>query len=166
MRINTPARLLTAGGSLTGLACLFQLAPVWLHGPGLILSPLATLPVALAAILSVPAGVVIYIAASFLILLVDPQEAAIFLLTTGLLGIALGAGYGRRLLHAYIIAAGSLLAGLFALTDLTLISVFGSATPRSAIAQILVFLPFAMGYAAIWFAGIRYAVAALKKWRL
>lgn len=161
MKIDTPVREIIAGGILTALALFFQSAPLWLSGIGLFISPLATLPVALAAALSIPLGAVVYTAAAFLLMLADPQEAAIFLLATGLLGMA--SGFSRTREHRVLIPAAALCIGLLALTNLGLIPVFGGITPRSVLLQIPVYALFSLLYAALWVTGIKYILPLVEK---
>jgi hypothetical protein len=161
MKIDTPARLIGAGAILTALALLFQTAPVLIPGIGLAISLLATLPVALAAVLSIPFGAIVYLASSFLILLISPQEAAVFLLATGLLGLTLGIGHKKRLLHAFAISAAPLFVGLAALSRLALIPVFGSATPHAPLMQILLFLLLAPLYTVLWMIIVQFATDTL-----
>lgn len=163
MKINTPARGISAGFIFTALILLFQSAPVWLHGLGLFLSPLATLPAALATVLSIPLGVVVYMAAAFLLMIVSPQEAAIFLLGTGLLGLSLGIGHKKETLQRILISATALFIGLIFLTKLILIPVFGPLTPRSLGVEFLVFLPFSLLYTSIWAAVIPFVLSRLDK---
>lgn len=48
------------GGILTTLAVIFQSAPVFLPAIGLFLSPLSTLPIAIAAISNIPLGIIVF----------------------------------------------------------------------------------------------------------
>jgi len=166
MKIDTPARAISTGGIFTALACILQSSPVWLPGAGLFLSPFATLPAALAAIMSIPLGVVVYLASAFLLMVISPQEAAIFLLATGLLGLFLGIGHRKEMLHRILISGTALFIGLLFLTHLALIPVFGGMTPRSLWAEFLVYLPFSLLYAALWAYIMRFAVSRLGKTRL
>jgi len=165
MKIDTPVRAITIGGILTVLILLLQSAPAWLHGVGLLLSPLATLPIALAAILSIPLGAVVYIAAAFLLMIIIPQEAAIFLLGTGLLGLSLGVCHKKETLQRILIPATALFIGMVFLTKLALIPVFGALTPRSLGVELLVFLPFSLVYTGVWVVIISYAVPLMDRIR-
>lgn len=163
MKTDTPVRAIIVGGIFTALILLFQSAPLWLSGAGLIISPLATLPAALASILSIPLGLVVYLAAAFLLMLISPQEAAIFLLGTGLLGLTLGICHKKETIQQILISATALFIGMVFLTKLALIPVFGSLTPRSLWVELLVFLPFSLLYTALWTAVIPFALSLLGK---
>jgi len=163
MKTDTPARAICTGGILTALIFLLQSAPVWLPGAGLFLSPFATLPAALAAALSIPLGTVVYIAAAFLLLLFSPQEAAIFLLATGLVGLTTGIALKQETPNRVLIPAAALFFGLLALTRLALIPVFGGATPRSVWVELLLLIPFSFLYAVLWMSITRHAVFLLDR---
>ena len=77
------------GGILTTLAVLFQSAPIFLPAIGLFLSPLSTIPIAIAAFFNITLGLAVFF--SVLILtMISIQESIILLFTTGLLGIVIG----------------------------------------------------------------------------
>jgi len=161
MKIDTPARAILVGSILTALAFVLQSAPLWLSGAGLVISPLATLPIALAGSLSLPLGAVVYLSAAFLLLLASPQEAAIFMLGTGLLGMGLGICHKRETLQRILISATALFIGMIFLTHLALIPVFGALTPRSLWGGLLVYLPFSLLYTGLWVIITRYAVSLI-----
>ena len=112
MKINNPAQIVSIGGILTTLAVLFQSLPVFLPGMGLIISPLATLPIALAAVGSTNLGVILLFSSTLILLLISPQEAVIFLFATGLLGLTLGASYNKRIPQSIATATITLFTGI------------------------------------------------------
>jgi hypothetical protein len=95
MQSNTPARLVSIGGIFAAFAILLQSSPVFLPGIGLLLSPFASLPIALASAASIYLGIITMLSSASILLLISPQEAVIFLLATGLLGLVLGASYNK-----------------------------------------------------------------------
>lgn len=165
MNIHSPARAILTGGVLAALAFLFQSSPVWLSGAGLVLRFFATLPVALASALSLPLGVVVYISAAFPLILISPQEAAVFLLATGLSGLTIGFTRTKGQPRRVLLCAAALFVGLLALTNLALVPVFGGLTPQTALGQLFFFALFSLAYCALWITGVRYILLLLDKAR-
>ena len=83
-------RFICLGGILTAIAVLFQSAPVFLPAIGFALSPLSTLPIAIAAVSNISLGLTVFISSALILVIVDVQETIILLFTTGLLGIVMG----------------------------------------------------------------------------
>ncbi|NLK00708.1 MAG: hypothetical protein GX318_05660 [Clostridia bacterium] len=74
-------------GLLAALAVILQSSPVFLPVVGLALSPLSSLPVIIGTLLFADRVLPMFLAAAALLFLVNVQEAVIFLLTTGPLGL-------------------------------------------------------------------------------
>lgn len=164
MKVNSPARIVAYGGILTALSVLFHSAPVFLPGIGLALSPFATLSIALAAVASTYSGVIAWFASAIILLLISPQEAVIFLLTTGPLGLVLGAGYNKRIVPSAAAAGGTLFVGINLLKHVAGIAVFGSMTPNdSLLTEAFIFLLFAAVYSIIWLFILRLIISLLLK---
>ena len=72
------------------LAALLQAAGGFLSVLGYAVSPLATAPVFICAVLSRPAGLAAYVLTCLLLFVIQPAELMIFPFTTGLLAVALG----------------------------------------------------------------------------
>lgn len=60
MKKMTISRFICIGGILTTVAVLFQSAPVFLPAIGLDLSPLSTLPIAIAAVFNISLGFTVF----------------------------------------------------------------------------------------------------------
>jgi hypothetical protein len=71
-------------------AALLQSAGGLIPGLGFLISPWASLPVALSGILSMRYGLLTYFTALILLMFIQPSELIIFPFTTGLLGLCLG----------------------------------------------------------------------------
>lgn len=84
------AASLVLSALFAALAALLQSAGGWLPGFGLAISPLATAPTALAAIISIQSGVMSYLVTIGLLVILQPSELFIYPFTTGLLGLAVG----------------------------------------------------------------------------
>ncbi|HHY10772.1 MAG TPA: hypothetical protein GX528_09470 [Firmicutes bacterium] len=108
---------LTIGGSLAALAALLHAAPVFLPAIGLVLSPLSTLPVLLAALLLADQAFAVFLAAAALLFFINVKEAAIFFLATGPLGLsaALAAVSNKPLWRSLPLAASLLICGILLL---------------------------------------------------
>jgi len=130
------------GGILTAIAVLFQSAPVFLPTIGLVLSPLSTLPIAIAAVFS----------SALILVLVNVQETIILLFTTGLLGIFIGTLlYRKGILISILFSSIALTFGMMFLTYIVGISAFVDFSSTLSIPLIfLIFFSFSLVYASIW----------------
>lgn len=166
MQKNT-AHILCFCGLMIALAVLFQSAPVFLPAAGLAISPLASLPVALAAVRSKPYGLLSWLASACILLIIFPQESAIFLCSTGLLGLFLGMYYRKKMYISVLLASLALFSGMILLTRVFHIDVFGDLTPKSSlIISLPVFLVFSVVYATAWAWIVKFAVMFLIKIKL
>lgn len=164
MKRNSSTQTICIGGILTTLAILFQSSPVFLPGIGLFLSPFATLPIAMAALTSIYSGIIALFASTFILLLINPQEAVIFLMTTGPLGLVLGASYTKGIVQSVSLAGGTLFLGINILTQVTGIAVFGSMTPSSSIVLATsIFMLFSVLYSIIWVLFLKFFISFLKR---
>lgn len=133
---STAKLLLTA--ILSSFAAIFQSAGGFMPGIGFAVSPLTTLPIFLATILSVKFGILAYIVTILLLLLIQPSELFIFPFTTGILGLALGATFPKSRLIVVLTAGASLFTGIIVLLYLFRFPVLGPAVGTSF--QLLPFL--------------------------
>jgi hypothetical protein len=85
------SKLIAVMGLLMALSVLFQCSPVFYPGVGLIISPLSSLPVSLGSILFPQGATAIVIGSFILISFISMEEAMIFALATGAVGIAVSA---------------------------------------------------------------------------
>ena len=135
--------IICRGGILTGIAVLFQSAPVFLPVIGMALSPLSSLPVLLAAVIDIPMGIVVLFLSAIIIFIVSPQEAIIFLLTTGPLGITIGCLlYRKGWIFTLLLSTISLFTGIVILTYVVDISAFGDLSKSFSLTMILFYLIF------------------------
>lgn len=148
---------------LTVFAVLFQSAPVFLPMAGMLLSPLATIPIALAAHGSISLGAASYFTAGAILLFIYPEEALIFFLTTGIIGLSLGI-YHRSYFKAIAATTGVLFAGMNLLTYLADISIFGDLTREISFWDSFApYLLFSLCYAAAWLLLLKYIFRLLEK---
>ncbi|MBS8263972.1 hypothetical protein DYI25_05935 [Mesobacillus boroniphilus] len=105
------------GSVLACMAAVFQAAGGYLPGIGYLISPLATLPILICAMFSLPIGVLSYILTIILLIIVEPSELIVFPFTTGLLGLGIGVGFSflRKRLSIISVGAISLLIGIMIL---------------------------------------------------
>ncbi len=151
MSINKSAQTVSVGGILTALAILFQSAPIFLPVMGLILSPLSTLPITLATMRSRYLGMMVYLSSTLILLLLNPQEAIIFMMTTGLLGLSLGISYNKKIVPSMAISTVTLFIGINLLKNAMGLAVFGGMTPEAAfIIEAAIFALFAFAYSVVW----------------
>ena len=145
-------RFISIGGILTAITVIFQSAPIFLPAIGLLFSPLSTLPIAIASFYNISLGVTVFFSSSFILVLVNVQEAIILLFTTGLLGIALGTFLYRKGLFVSILFSSIILSiGMISLTYIVGISAFGDLTSLESIPlTILIYTSFSLIYGSIW----------------
>lgn len=99
-------RLICIGGVFVGLAVVFQAGPVLLPVIGMAISPLTTLPIALAGVLNIYLGISVYIASALLLAFISIEESLILIFTTGILGLVMGALIYRKGKLASILCSG------------------------------------------------------------
>lgn len=145
-------RFICIGGILTAIAVLFQSAPVFLPTIGLVLSPLSTLPIAIAAVSCISLGLSVFFSSALILVLVNVQETIILLFTTGLLGIFIGTLlYRKGILISILFSSIALTFGMMFLTYIVGISAFVDFSSTLSIPLIfLIFFSFSLVYASIW----------------
>lgn len=144
--------LISVGGLLVSITVLFQAAPVFLPFIGIGLSPLSTLPIAIAATINLLLGIMVFITSVLLLLFISTQEAMILLFTTGLLGSVLGALiYRKGRLVTILTSTIVLFIGMLLLTYVTVIPAFHDFTATISLAVVLIFYSvFASIYVTVW----------------
>ena len=137
---------------LSSIAVVLQTAPIYLPGLGIFLSPLSTLPIAIAAIISIPLGIYVYIASILLLLILNLQESIIFLFTTGLIGLLIGLIIFRKGLFISICASSiSLILGMIVLTYIISIPGFSLLFQETKFyIVIIIYVFFSIIYNSIW----------------
>lgn len=157
MKKLTLVQLISVGGLLTAIAVIFQSAPVYLPVMGMAFSPFSTLPIAIAAFMSLPLGIGVLLSSAFILLFISPQEALILFFTTGLLGFVMGALlYRNKMVVTILSSTIALLLGILVLTYIAAIPAFEDfAGSFSFPLSLLLFLLFSLLYVSIWFLGLR-----------
>ena len=145
-------RFICIGGILTTISVLFQSAPVFLPAIGLALSPLSTLPIAIAAVSNISLGFAVFFSSALILVIVSAQETIILLFTTGLLGIVMGTLlYRKGLIISILFSSIALSLGMISLTYIVGISAFVDlASQLSTPLTFLIFFSFSLVYASIW----------------
>ena len=146
------SRFISLGGLLISLTVLFQSAPVLLPTIGLALSPLSTLPIALASAFNISLGITVLFSSALILITVSPQEAIILLFTTGLLGILMGTLIYRKGIIVSILSCTIMLSiGMAILTYIVGIPAFGDLTGALSLPfTLLIFFIFSLVYVSIW----------------
>jgi hypothetical protein len=146
------SRFICIGGILTTIAVLFQSAPVFLPAIGLALSPLSTLPIAIAAVSNISLGITVFFSSALILVIVSTQETIILLFTTGLLGIVIGILlYRKGIIISILFSSIALSLGMVFLTYIVGISAFVDLTSSLSIPlTFLIFFSFSLVYASIW----------------
>lgn len=161
-------QIISLGGLLAAFTVLLQAAPVLLPAFGMAISPLSTLPIALASILNIFLGITVLFSSAFILLLLSPQEAMILLCTTGLLGVVLGALiYRRGKLISVLASAMALSIGMIFLTYIAAIPSFVElAGTLEFPVVVLIYFLFSLSYVSIWSLCCRKFVKHLVKIKL
>ena len=90
------------------IAAILQAAGGLLPGIGFFISPLATAPILLCSMFSIPLGVMNYFLTMMLLYILEPTELVIFPFTTGLLGLGIGAAFSFFRKRISVIASGAI----------------------------------------------------------
>ena len=148
----TKVRFICIGGLLTTIAVLFQAAPVFSPVVGLALSPLSTLPIAIAAVFNISLGFTVFFSSALILAIVSVQETIILLFTTGLLGIVIGLLlYRKGIIISISFSSTTLSLGMLFLTYVAGIPAFADlAGSLSTSYTILIFFSFSLIYACFW----------------
>lgn len=143
-------RALAFAALMAGMAVLLQNGPLWLGEPaGYGLSIWASLPLAVAAAQVPREAALAGVTTVILCLFINPQEALIFGLTNGLLGLVIGMALNARLSlwRSVLLAGAALFAGMALLTWGIGLAALGESVLAGG-------LPFALGayaaFALIW----------------
>lgn len=149
----------------TAIAVLFQSAPIFLPGIGLALSPLSTLPIAIAAISNIFLGLLVFISSAFILSIVSIQETIIFLFTTGILGIMMGTLlYRKSIIITILFSSISLSFGMIFLTYIVGIPAFKElASSLSILLTLFIYFSFSLIYVSAWNIFLRKFVKYLLK---
>ena len=145
-------RFICIGGILTAITVLLQSAPVFLPAIGLVLSPLSTLPIAIAAIINISLGFTVFLSSALILTIISVQETIILLFTTGLLGILMGTLlYRKGVIISLFFSSIALSLGMMFLTYLLGIPAFVDFTSSLSYPLIyLIFFSFSLIYSSIW----------------
>lgn len=151
----TRSHLIMVSIVLITLTILLQVSNYLGPGIGSLLSFFTTLTIGYLTYLTPVGGILGLLFSGFVIGLIQPIEAPIFLLITGPLGIALGGSQHlkRGPLRTTLSAGITLVLGMYIMTFLLNIPVFGGMleTTYSTLAIIHIYLLVAHSYAWIWF---------------
>ena len=124
---------LILGSIFACIAAILQAAAGFLPGIGYFLSPLATAPILLGSMFSIPFGIMSYFLTVMLLFILQPTELIVFPFTTGLLGLGIGASFYFFRKRLSIIATGAifLMLGIMSLILIFHFPVLGPAVPVS-----------------------------------
>lgn len=152
MKQMSIARFISIGSILTTVAVLFQSAPLFLPVIGLAVSPLSTLPIAIAAVSNASLGFTVFFSSVLILTIFSVQETIILTFTTGLLGIVMGTFlYRKGIIISILFSSITLSLGMISLTYIIKISAFVDFTSSlSTSLTFLIFLIFSFIYTSIW----------------
>lgn len=151
---------------LSSIGAIFQAAGGYLPGVGYAISPLATAPVILCSIFSIPIGFSSYLLIILLLLILQPSELIIFPFTTGLLGLFIGAAFHlfRRSSTQTLFGAAGLMIGICSLLYGVKFPVLGPAVSSSfSFSVLIIVLILSIFYSWIWVVSIRKLLKRLQR---
>lgn len=150
---HTKTKKLILGSIFACFAAIFQSAGGFFPGIGYLLSPLATAPILLYVMLSVPFGAMVFFQAIILLFILQPTELIVFPFTTGLLGLGIGLSFYLLKSRLSIIAAGafSLTLGISTLLYILRFPILGPAFSNSfSLLTIGIIFIFSFLYSWLW----------------
>lgn len=152
MKKVRPIRFICLGGIISAISVILQAAPIYLPVFGMVISPVSTLPVAIATGINVYLGLMVFMSSALVLIIVSIQEAFIFIFTTGLLGLVLaGFIYRKGILISVFITAAILTGGMITLTYIIGIPGFEKfAASLSLPTTIMIYSIFSLFYIYIW----------------
>ena len=124
---------LILGSIFACIAVILQAAGGFLPGIGFFLSPLATAPILLCSMFSLPFGVMSYFLTIMLLFFLQPTELIVFPFTTGLLGLGIGTAFHIFRKRLSMITTGTILLmlGMINLLFIFHFPILGPAVPHS-----------------------------------
>lgn len=145
-------QLICLGGALTAITVQLQAAPIYMPAIGLVLSPISTLPVALATMANVNLGVMVYISSVTILITISIEEALIFLFSTGLIGFILARLlYRRRFFISIFATTVALMTGMLILTYIVAIPGLVELTAAlSFVVIVIIYFILSLFYISIW----------------
>ncbi|MDK8642738.1 hypothetical protein [Niallia taxi] len=150
---HTKTKKLILGSIFACFAAIFQSAGGFFPGIGYLLSPLATAPILLYVMLSIPFGAMVFFQAIILLFVLQPTELIVFPFTTGLLGLGIGLSFYLFKSRLSIIAAGafSLTLGISILLYILRFPILGPAFSNSfSLLTIGIIFIFSFLYSWLW----------------
>jgi hypothetical protein len=141
-------KIVVIGGFMASLAAIFQALPVLLSEAAVILTILSAVPIYTSSRIKPIVGVLSYLVAAVLILLVSAHEAMFFLCTNGIIGVTFGSCryYKQKKLITLFISSLSMTISLSFMNYIIGIPVFGVAIPGAIVVQIIILFLFSFIY--------------------
>ncbi|PLS17069.1 hypothetical protein CVD28_13510 [Bacillus sp. M6-12] len=129
----SPTTKLILTAVLSSFAAIFQSAGGYMPGIGFFVSAMTTLPLFLAAIVSVRHGFLSYFVTILLLLFIQPSELIIFSFTTGILGLVLGFSINKLITRTLVVflAGATLFMGIIAIIFIFRFPLLGSGVGTS-----------------------------------
>ncbi|WP_147535773.1 hypothetical protein [Bacillus marasmi] len=148
------------------IAAILQAAGGFLPGIGYFISPLATAPILLCTMLSIPFGLMSYFLTIMVLFILQPTELFVFPFTTGLLGLGIGLAFSFFRKRISIITTGTilLLLGIVSLLYIFQFPILGPVVNDSfSLLTIGGILLFAFLYSWLW---VELAIIIFKKLKM
>lgn len=163
---DAATRKIILAAFLATLSAIFQSMGGLLPGIGYLISPLATAPIVISAVLSAGSGLMSYLLSILLLFLIQPSELIVFPFTTGLLGLGIGASllYLKIRLWAVLVGSFSLWMGILLLLYVFRFPILGPvASSAFNLSTIAIVYVFSLLYSWLWVEISRYFIRKISK---
>lgn len=146
-------KTLVIGGLLAVVAALFQVMPALFSEVFVFLTIFSAVPIYIVSRINPKAGILSYIVAGLIIMMISAHEALFFLCTNGIVGISLGicSYYTNRKIFIFSISSLMLMITLSIMNYGLGIPVFGAKIPGVMVVQLLILLLFSLLYIVIYY---------------
>ena len=163
-------KIIVIGAMMASLAAIFQSFPVLLSEAAVLLTMLSAIPIYIASRINPTSGVLSYLVAAFLILLISTHEAFFSYVPNGVVGLTLGiCSHERQKKPATLIISSATLSLSLSIMNYGLgIPIFGADIPGAFPVQFIILILFSFAYNLffLYFTNIiYYRINRLIKWK-
>jgi len=158
-------KTLVIGSLLAVIAAFFQVMPVLFSEVFIFITIFSALPIYIVSRINPKAGVLSYLVASMLVMLISTHEGLFFLCTNGVIGVSLGIGryYTNIKTISYIASSLALTTTLSIMNYGIGIPIFGPLIPGGLLIQIVLIFLVSSVYSIIYYHFSEFIFKIIKK---
>ena len=151
--ISLNIKYITLGAIFAAIAALFQLVPNFFSEMFVLMTVFSALPIYIISRINPKTGVVAYVVADFMVMLLSVHEGLLFLFTNGIIGLTLGICnyYIKQKSIIWIISSTTLIVSLCLVNYGIGIPVFGGDLPGKIGLQLSILSGFSLVYNIIFY---------------